>query len=242
MAADNLPLTSPSGLRWKAAIHNRARSSATRGSRVTDSVFAVRYDGPPTAGHLGGFMKTRRDILQKVTAAAAISLVSRSVLAAATENGKTWYAAPRPHFERLTALWAVKRFVDKDAKFVFVAKPEGIPANAIAIGFKDFGELSTFDDKGTVFHKTCVKYKLLDDPAIAVLDKIVAQGRTWVANQTPIDMNDRYTRWAYGLLGVSDSMTGAAVRKGTSDQEILDRGFPIYDLLFDQISFELKKS
>ena len=152
-----------------------------------------------------------------------------------TENGKTYGVSTHPHFDRMMAPWAVKRFVDKNAKFIFATKIEELPKDAVPMGFRT-GELSMHDVGGTCFHKTVVKYKI-DDPAIHAMDKMNAQAVEWFLHKTLVDMNDRYVRWGFGLLGLSDAL----LRKAKSDQEVLDLGFPIYDALYEQITFELQK-
>lgn len=187
-------------------------------------------------------MKTRRDILQTVAAVAAVSLVSKGASAAGmAENGKTWCISDHPHFDRVMAPWLVQRFVDKAPKFVFAKTIEEVPKGAYAVGF-DKGDFSRHDENGTCFHKVAVRYKLLDDPAIVVLDRVNAQGIGWYLHNEPIDNNDRYARWAYGLLALSDATIARAHRDNLSNQQILDRGMPLYDVLYDQIVIEQKKA
>lgn len=184
--------------------------------------------------------QTRRKIVQSALAIATIALSAKTANAAAMASGKTWCVSRRPHFDRVMSAWAIKRFVDKDAKFVFAATIEESPKDATPVGFKT-GEFSMHDDRGTCFHKVTTKFELLRDPAIAVLDRMCTQGIQWFLHGKPVDMNDRYARWAMGILGVADSMSGDAVRHNRTDQELLDRSFPMYDVLYDQITFELKK-
>jgi hypothetical protein len=181
-------------------------------------------------------MQTRRDVLQSAIAvAAAKALFIKGASAAVTESDKTWGVSSHPHFDRVMAPWAVKRFVDKNAKFVFAPKLEELPKDAIPMGFPT-GELSMHDDKGTTFHKVMVKYKI-DDPAMLVLDRVNKQAVEWFLHGTPVDMNDRYSRWSFGLLGLSDAL----LLKGGDGQPVLDLGFPNYDALYDLITVELKK-
>ncbi len=184
---------------------------------------------------------TRRDLLQLGAVAAvavgAASLGAKS--ASAADTGKTYCISRHPHFDRVMAPWAIKKFVDKDAKFVFAAKIEDAPKDSIPLGFKT-GELSMHDENGTCFHKTVVKYKLGGDPAIAIMDKVNKQGVEWFLHGTAIDANDRYARWSYGLLGLSDALVGQVERENKPDQTLLDQGLPLYEALYQQITFELK--
>lgn len=196
------------------------------------------------------FTPTRRDLIKSaVTAAAAgaTALITSRASGALTENGKTWGVSNRPHFDRAMAPWAIKRFVDKNAKFVFGAKIEDLPKDAIPIGFST-GELSQYDPAGgTCFHKTVAKYKI-DDPAVLAMERMNTQalvwsranrqpGVDWKKQPVPVDMSDRYARWGFGMLGLAD----AFAHKAKSNQEMLDLNFPIYDALYELISAELKK-
>lgn len=185
--------------------------------------------------------RTRREIVQSVLAVTAMAAaVHAKPSFAAGLSGSTWCMSRRPHFDRVMSAWAVKRFVDKDAKFVFAATIEEAPQGTTPIGFKT-GEFSMHDERGTCFHKVTTKFGLLSDPALAVLDRMCTQGIQWFLHGKPVDMNDRYARWAMGILGVADSMSGDAHRNNRSDQDLLDRSFPMYDVLYDQIGFELKQ-
>ena len=186
-------------------------------------------------------MKTRRDILQTVAAVAAVSLASKSASAALTENGKTWCVSNHPHFDRVMAPWAIKRFIDKNAKFTFAEKIEDAPKDSIPLGFKT-GEFGMHDENGSCFHKIVTKYKLLDDPAIAVMDRMNAQGLEWYLHGKDIDAKDRYARWAYGLLALSDAIALRSRTENWTNQRILDQGTPVFDLLYDQIVAEQKKA
>lgn len=191
-------------------------------------------------------LKTRRSLLGSITVTAlAILPFTRAASAALTENGKTWGLSKRPHFDRVLAAWAIKRFIDTQAHFMFAAKIEDLAPNVMPVGFPT-GELSAFEPAGgTCFHKAVVKYQL-DDPALLALDRMdsqaivwnrtMLQGGTWTGRTLPVDMEDRYARWSFGLLGLADAFQ----RKARSDQECLDLGFPIFDALYDLVAFELK--
>lgn len=195
---------------------------------------------------MGSILRTRRTLLCAAVAAATVALpFDGSASSAHTGNGKPWGLSKRPHFDRVLAAWAIKRFIDTQAQFVFAEKIEDLAPNAMPVGFPT-GELSAFEPAGgTCFHKTVVKYQL-DDPALLALDKMdsqaivwnraMLQGGNWTGRTLPVDMEDRYARWSFGLLGLADAFQ----RKARSDQECLDLGFPIFDALYDLVAFELK--
>lgn len=182
-----------------------------------------------------------------VAVAGATASIAGPAAATLTENGKTWGSSRRPHFDRAMALWLIKRFIDKDAKFVFADKIDQLPAGVIPVGFPT-GELSAVEPVGgSCFHKVVQKYKV-DDPAILRLEKMNSEtlvwtrmsreGADWSKQPVPVDMGDRYARWGFGLLGVSD----AFARQVKTDQDSLDLNFPIFDAIYNLITLELKKT
>lgn len=66
-----------------------------------------------------------------------------------TLKGKRWVTRPRPHVDRISSAWLIKRFIDPDAAFLF-APPEEFPSDAVpfdALGaeFGHHGEDCTFE-------------------------------------------------------------------------------------------------
>ena len=65
-------------------------------------------------------------------------------------KGRVWVTRPRPGVDRFSSAWLIRRFIDRDAKFVFSTSPERYP-DAVAFdmyhaaGFKHEGDLCTFE-------------------------------------------------------------------------------------------------
>ena len=65
-------------------------------------------------------------------------------------KGRVWVTRPRPGVDRFSSAWLIRRFIDRDAKFVFAASPERYP-DAVAFdmyhaaGFRHEGDLCTFE-------------------------------------------------------------------------------------------------
>jgi len=65
-------------------------------------------------------------------------------------KGRTWVTRPRPGVDRFSSAWLIRRFIDRDAKFVFAASPDKFP-DAVpfdmyhAGGFRHEGEFCTFE-------------------------------------------------------------------------------------------------
>lgn len=49
--------------------------------------------------------------------------------------GKTWITRERPYVDRLATIWAVKRFIDPDARLVFAAHDAKVDKNQDAVWF-----------------------------------------------------------------------------------------------------------
>jgi hypothetical protein len=65
-------------------------------------------------------------------------------------KGRVWVTRPRPGVDRFSSAWLIRRFIDRDARFVFATSPEKHP-DAVPFdmyqsgGFKHEGEMCTFE-------------------------------------------------------------------------------------------------
>ena len=74
----------------------------------------------------------------------------QSRLAAEDYKGRVWVTRPRPGVDRFSSAWLIRRFVDRDAKFVFATSPdrfpEAVPFDMYhAGGFRHEGDMCTFE-------------------------------------------------------------------------------------------------
>ena len=75
---------------------------------------------------------------------------SNAPLDPATYRNCVWVTRPRPGVDRFASAWLIRRFIDRDATFVFAAAPERYPEAVPfdmyhAGGFKHEGDLCTFE-------------------------------------------------------------------------------------------------
>jgi hypothetical protein len=69
---------------------------------------------------------------------------------AAHYKGRVWVTRPRPGVDRFSSAWLIRRFIDRDARFVFATSPEKYP-DAVPFdmyqsgGFRHEGEMCTFE-------------------------------------------------------------------------------------------------
>lgn len=134
-------------------------------------------------------------------------------------RGQTWMTRPRPEVDRVASAWLIWRFIDPGAKFVFSADP---PANPGAIRFDMFEGEFTHEGEDCTFETLLRRFNLRDTrlPAIA---QIVHDA----------DLED-------GKFGRLEGFAIQAIlqgwaRMGWSDEEVLRRGFDLYDALYQML-------
>jgi rhodanese-related sulfurtransferase len=140
------------------------------------------------------------------------------------DDGRTWWVTRiRPKVDRIACPWLIRRFVDPDARFLFVA-PGDVLAVAAQLGAEPFdvdgdgvfwshrGERCTFDTMLDVFG-------LAGHAPLARLATIVRGADTNRLDLVPE---------AAGLLAVSLGLS----RVHGDDLEQLDAGMPIYDAFY----------
>jgi len=85
-----------------------------------------------------------------------------------------WVTRQRPKIDRIACPWLIKRFVDKDAEFLFVAPEEvkAVAASTNAIPYDVEGVELTHDGLLCSFDVIIKKYNLAD-PALSEMAAIV---------------------------------------------------------------------
>ena len=92
-------------------------------------------------------------------------------LAAADFQGRTWATRQHLWVDRMASAWLIRRFIDKKAKFLWLADPQRCPKKALGFDFDG----ATFTHVGTrvTFEVLAVSFGLDSDPAIARIGAIV---------------------------------------------------------------------
>ena len=131
-----------------------------------------------------------------------------------------WVTRERPKVDRIACPWLIKRFVDKNAEFLYVPtatvktvaiEKMAIPYDIPDVGFTHDGEMCSFD----AFLKT---YRLTD-PALMQLADIVRGADTGHPELAP---------QAAGLVALSLGLS----RLFADDHEMLRHGMVMYDALY----------
>ncbi|HMA03587.1 MAG: chromate resistance protein ChrB domain-containing protein [Gemmatimonas sp.] len=131
-----------------------------------------------------------------------------------------WITRERPKIDRVACPWLIKRFIDRDAEFLFVppgdvvkraAETGAVPFDVEGVELSHVGPLCSFD-------ALLAKYGL-DDPALQELALIVRGADTARLDLAP---------QAAGLLAISLGLS----HNYRDDHEQLGHGFVVYDALY----------
>jgi hypothetical protein len=122
----------------------------------------------------------------------------------------------RVHVDRIATAWAIRRFVDADATFAFVAR-ERDPAHVDGTPFDMRGSALSHRD-GKVTFEVLLTSHGLKDPALARMAAIIHAADTW----------EDATPETAGVRAIFDG-----IRDGLpSDDERLETGFTVCDALY----------
>lgn len=133
-----------------------------------------------------------------------------------------WVTRRHPKIDRIACPWLIRRFIDPEARFVFVDPPYvadaatnfgAIPFDIAGVEISHVGETCSFDTLLSIFG-------LADEPSLARLALIV-RGADTARHDLAAE--------ASGLHAISLGLSALA---GDDDHGLLHRGFAIYDALF----------
>jgi rhodanese-related sulfurtransferase len=154
-------------------------------------------------------------------AAASLPLVPIDSLPGKTAAGSTvWVTRSRPKIDRIACPWLIRRFIDPNARFLYVSSAEveavaekfgAMPFDIEGVYWSHRGETCTFD--------TMIEEFGLKTPALVELAKIVRGADTDALDLAP---------QSAGLLAISLGLS----RLHSSDLEQLEQGMLIYDALY----------
>jgi len=92
-------------------------------------------------------------------------------LAAADFQGRTWATRKLLWMDRMASAWLIRRFIDGQAKFLWLETPADCPTDAL--GFDFDGAIFTHMDGRVTFEVLAASFGLEVDPAIARIGAIV---------------------------------------------------------------------
>jgi rhodanese-related sulfurtransferase len=159
---------------------------------------------------------------------AGLPMVDRKSLERfAPRRPSIWVTRRRPKIDRIACPWLIRRFLDANAKILFVdpayvkeaaAEVGGIPFDIASVELSHDGDRCTFDTMLKLFG-------LESEPSLARLALIVRGADTARPDIAPE---------AAGLHAISLGLSALA---GDDDHGLLERGFMVYDALFAWLRF-----
>ncbi len=153
---------------------------------------------------------------------AKLPLVDKAALARfASQRPSLWVTRRRPKIDRVACPWLIRRFLDAQARILFVDPPE-VPAVAKetgAIPFDIEGVEISHEGERCSFDTMLKLFGLEDEPSLNRLALIVRGADTARPDLAPE---------AAGLHAISLGLSALA---GDDDHGLLQRGFMVYDAL-----------
>lgn len=131
-------------------------------------------------------------------------------------RGRTWVTRPGPKVDRMACAWLIRRFIDPQAAFTFVAKPEEAPQ---AIPFDMYGVEFSHQGEACSFETLAVRFGLRDT-AVNRLAQIVHD----------LDLKD-------GKFGAAETTAVGRMVEGlcqmcAQDAERLEQGNTLFESLY----------
>ena len=131
-----------------------------------------------------------------------------------------WITREKVKVDRVACPWLIKRFIDVDAEFIFVANAE-VETQARELGATSYDidgcELGHHGEDVS-FNSILKKYNLAD-PALQLLGEVVRAADSRPSNPHPAGEGLRWVAFGFSALGFTD-------------HEILEREFIVYDALY----------
>lgn len=131
-------------------------------------------------------------------------------------RGRLWATRRRLWIDRVASAWLIRRFIDRRARFRWLARPSDCPRDAI--GFDFDGATFTHVGDRVTFETLVASFGLDTDPALVRLGAMV----------NSLDFGGAHVPEAAGFEAV---LAGARERR-TDDDALLDEMCPVLDSLY----------
>lgn len=140
-------------------------------------------------------------------------------------RGRAWATRQRMWIDRLASAWLIRRFIDPDARFVWLPSPESCPPDAL--GFDFDGAAFTHVGERVTFEVLLASFGFDNDAALLRLGEIVHA----------LDVGGPAPPEAVGFEAV---MAGTRERAGNDDQ-LLEQMSPVLDALYTHFDASAKQ-
>jgi hypothetical protein len=133
---------------------------------------------------------------------------------------RIWATRAAPWVDRLASAWLIKRFIDREAKFAWIARPSECPKKAVGFDF-DGAEFTHVKNRVT-FEVLVASFGLDRDPALMAIGAAVHF----------LDVGGIPVPDAKGL----ETMLRGAKEKARSDDALASEAMRVFDLLYSAYS------
>ena len=131
-------------------------------------------------------------------------------------QGRTWATRQRMWVDRVASAWLIRRFIDKNAHFLWLMSPDACPDDAL--GFDFDGAAFTHVGERVTFEVLLASFGLDKDPALSRLGEIVHA----------LDVGGPAAPEAVGFEAV---MAGTR-RRADGDDQLLEQMSPVLEALY----------
>lgn len=131
-------------------------------------------------------------------------------------QGRTWATRRRLWVDRVASAWLIRRFIDRDARFIWLPSPDACPPDAL--GFDFDGAAFTHVGERVTFEVLLASFGLDSDPALVRLGALVHA----------LDVGGASVPEAVGFEAV---MAGTRERAGDDDQ-LLGAMSPVLESMY----------
>jgi hypothetical protein len=135
-------------------------------------------------------------------------------------QGRTWATRQRPWIDRLASAWLIQRFIDPEARFIWLAEPAACPAEALGFDF-DGAEFTHVGAKVT-FEVLLASFGLVKDAALNRLGILVHY----------LDIGGIPVLEAAGL----ETLIRGMRQRFTADDDLLAESEKIFDAFYQAFS------
>ncbi|PYI48464.1 MAG: chromate resistance protein [Verrucomicrobia bacterium] len=139
-----------------------------------------------------------------------------------------WITREKIKVDRVACPWLIRKFIDRDAEFVFLPRDTDWAKINGGIAFEVPNCELGHHGEDVSFNSILKKYKLAD-PALALLGEIVRAADSRPHDPHPAGEGLRWIASGFGALGMSD-------------HEILEREFIVYDALYAECKRQVSKA
>jgi len=131
-------------------------------------------------------------------------------------NSSRWVTREHPKIDRIACPWLIRRFIDPEARFVWIQTPQDCPVDAI--GFDFDSAAFTHTDHRVTFEVLLASFDLTVDPALTRLGVLVHS----------LDVGGVPIPEAAGFEAILTGVRASC----TDDDQVLAAMMPVLDALY----------